>query len=79
MTAEFLAINIPLMALFFSLWAGIPLWLVLKHPDRDPRETRAIPLYLRKKVARSVGMPAQRKVPVSDEEMRRAQVLVGQR
>ena len=31
-----LLLNILLMVLFFALWAGIPLWLVLKHPDREP-------------------------------------------
>ena len=29
-------LNIPLMVLFFALWAGIPMWLVLKRPDRKP-------------------------------------------
>jgi len=28
--------NIPLMVLFFALWAGIPMWLVLKRPDGKP-------------------------------------------
>ena len=28
--------NIPLMVMFFALWVGIPLWLVLRHPDRKP-------------------------------------------
>jgi len=28
-----LLLNIPLMVLFFALWAGIPMWLVLKHPE----------------------------------------------
>jgi hypothetical protein len=54
-TAEFLWINIPLMALAFALWTGIPLWLVLRHPDRHPRETRAIPLYLRQRVVAQAG------------------------
>ena len=31
-----LLLNIPLMILFFAVWAGIPLWLVRKHPDRKP-------------------------------------------
>jgi len=31
-----LFLNIPLMVLFVALWAGIPTWLVLKHPDRRP-------------------------------------------
>jgi hypothetical protein len=25
--------NIPLAAAFFAIWTGVPLWLVLKHPD----------------------------------------------
>jgi hypothetical protein len=29
-------LNIPLMVLFFALWAGIPMWLVLRRPDRKP-------------------------------------------
>jgi hypothetical protein len=29
-------LDIPLMVLFFALMAGIPMWLVLKHPDREP-------------------------------------------
>jgi hypothetical protein len=28
MTAEFLWINIPLMALFFALWVGVPMWMI---------------------------------------------------
>ena len=28
-----LLLNIPLMILFFALVAGIPLWLVRRHPD----------------------------------------------
>lgn len=32
--------NIPLMVLFFALWAGIPLWLVARHPDTGPETTR---------------------------------------
>ena len=31
-----LLLNIPLMILFFALMAGIPLWLVRKHPDTKP-------------------------------------------
>jgi hypothetical protein len=29
--------NIPLMILFVALWAGIPLWLVARHPDTGPQ------------------------------------------
>jgi hypothetical protein len=31
-----LLMNIPLMIVFVALMAGIPLWLVLRHPDRKP-------------------------------------------
>jgi hypothetical protein len=49
MTAEFLWINIPLMVLAFALWAGVPLWMVLRYPERHPRETRTVPVYLRQR------------------------------
>jgi hypothetical protein len=74
MTAEFLWINIPLMALAFALWVGIPLWLVLRHPDKDPRETRAVPAYLSRRVVRETGTAA----PPSAEEVREL-VLSGNR
>ncbi len=28
--------NIPLAAMIFAIWTGVPLWLVLKHPDIGP-------------------------------------------
>jgi hypothetical protein len=31
-----LLLNIPLAVVFVALWAGIPLWLVRKHPDTGP-------------------------------------------
>ena len=31
-----LLLNIPLMIAFMALWAGIPLWLIRKHPDTKP-------------------------------------------
>ena len=31
-----LLMNIPLMVLFVALCVGIPLWLVLRRPDRKP-------------------------------------------
>ncbi|HSZ43430.1 MAG TPA: hypothetical protein VK817_25990 [Trebonia sp.] len=74
MTAEFLWINIPLMALAFVLWVGIPLWLVLRHPDEKPRETRAVPAYLSRRVVRETGATA----PPSAEEVREL-VLSGNR
>lgn len=35
--------NIPLMVLAFALMAGIPAWLVLKHPDQDPKPAVVTP------------------------------------
>ena len=68
MIAEFLWINIPLMALFLALWVGVPMWMIIKHPDRDPRETRTVPVYLRKRS--TAGMPAQRTLVPEDAERR---------
>jgi hypothetical protein len=30
-----LFLNLLLAAPFFAIWVGVPLWLVLKHPDED--------------------------------------------
>jgi hypothetical protein len=30
-------LNMPLAAVFLGIWVGIPLWLVFKHPDQNPR------------------------------------------
>ena len=68
MTAEFLWINISLMALFFALWVGVPMWMIFKRPDRDPRETRIVPAYLRKRS--TAGMPAQRTLVPEDAKRR---------
>jgi hypothetical protein len=46
MTAQALWMNIPLMVLAFGLWVGVPLWMVLRHPERHPKENRAVPAYL---------------------------------
>jgi hypothetical protein len=35
--------NIPLMILIAALTAGIPAWLVLKHPDQTPKPALAAP------------------------------------
>ena len=47
MTAQILWMNIPLMILAFGVSIGIPLWVVLRHPERHPRENRSVPAYLR--------------------------------
>jgi hypothetical protein len=49
MTAQVLWMNIPLMILAFGVWVGVPLWLVLRHPDRHPGESRSVPAYLRER------------------------------
>ena len=33
-------INVLLAVPFIALWAGIPLWLVLKRPDTRPQQRR---------------------------------------
>jgi hypothetical protein len=47
MSAQALWMNIPLMVIAFGLWVGAPLWLVLRHPERHPKENRAVPAYIR--------------------------------
>jgi hypothetical protein len=45
--SEVLWMNVPLMVLIFGLWAGIPLWLVLRRHDwHGKQEARIIPAYL---------------------------------
>ena len=77
MTAEFLWINIPLMVLAFALWVGIPMWMVLRRPDRDPRETRTVPAYLRQRGAPSAAFPAERRTPAEAYSERRELVSSG--
>jgi hypothetical protein len=36
-------INVLLAIPFIALWAGIPLWLVLRRPDRQPQPAVATP------------------------------------
>ena len=35
-----LLLNIPLMVLFFALWVGVPVWLVLQAPRPQARPGR---------------------------------------
>ena len=73
-TAAILGINIPFMVLFLALWAGIPLWMIHKHPDRHPRENRTVPAYLLQRG--TAGLPAQRQVPARAAAERRERELV---
>ncbi|MBV9383040.1 MAG: hypothetical protein JOY82_21680 [Streptosporangiaceae bacterium] len=85
MTAMFLWINIPLMALALGLWAGIPFWMIFRYPDRHPRETRTIPQYLAHSPHRGRVLPAALRAemaPVGERERerepeRRERELVG--
>ena len=80
MTAEVLWITIPLVALAFALWVGVPMWIVLRHPDRRPPETRTVPVYLRERaIARGGyrGIPAQRLVPAPDHGARHELISAG--
>ncbi len=36
-------LNMPLAALFFAAWSGIPLWMVLRHPDRRDEPAIQVP------------------------------------
>ena len=77
MIAEFLWINIPLMVLAFALWVGIPMWMVLRRPDRDPRETRTVPAYLRQRGAMAAAFPDRRPAPAYAQAERRELVSSG--
>ena len=34
-------LNMPLAVAFFAIWVGVPMWLILRHPDRGPAPTMA--------------------------------------
>jgi len=36
-------LNMPLAALFFAAWCGIPLWMVLRHPDGRDKPAIEVP------------------------------------
>ena len=71
MSALVLWMNVPLMVLAFGLIVGIPLWMVHRHPDRHPAETRTVPAYIvrqRREVAAQRQRPSRgpRLQPVVD-------------
>lgn len=55
--AQALGISIPLMIIAFGLWVGVPLYIVLRYPERHPKENRSIPAYMR---AQLQAIPRQR-------------------
>jgi hypothetical protein len=56
MSALALWLNIPLMVLAFGLMTGVPLWMVLRRPDRNPAETRSVPAYARTRTEAGSGV-----------------------
>ena len=66
MSAQVLWMNIPLMIVAFGLWVGVPLWLVLRHPERNPKENRAVPAYLRAEREANEQRPALIRVRAYD-------------
>jgi hypothetical protein len=75
MTATILWVTIPLVALAFGLWTGIPLWMIFRHPDRDPREARTIPAYLADSAHRRDVVPPALEPEVAEQHRERE--LVG--
>lgn len=47
MSALALWLTILLCVAAFGIIVGIPMWMVLRHPDRDPAGRRRLPAYLR--------------------------------
>lgn len=58
--------NFPIEALFFLAWAGIPLWMVLKRPDRQPDSSDAR-AYLRAKAELNRAAEPARQTVLSGE------------
>jgi hypothetical protein len=57
---NWLWLNIPLMAVFFMAMTGIPIWLVVKHPDLGPATGRT-----RSSRTRSSGQAGPRREPTA--------------
>jgi hypothetical protein len=62
-------LNVPLMALFFAAFVGIPLWLVLRRPDARPasQPTVDMPAPRREVVAWPVSPDAVAEEPADRE------------
>ena len=71
-------LNIPLAAAFFLAWSGIPLWLVLRHPDTGPDAGPGSPRHDRTLgPATTTGMPAARERQPIPADGDRARARVG--
>jgi hypothetical protein len=58
MSALIFWLNIPLAALAFGLMTGVPLWMVFRHPDRNPAENRSVPAYVTRRTEAGAGVGA---------------------
>jgi hypothetical protein len=59
LTMNWLLYNIPLTVLFFALWVGIPMWLVIRRPDTGPQSAQPPALaYLPAQQHEDPGYPA---------------------
>jgi hypothetical protein len=56
--------NFPIAALFILAWAGIPLWMVLKRPDRRPDYSDARAYYRARAELTRSAEPAHETVPI---------------
>jgi hypothetical protein len=63
MSALVFWLNIPLAVLAFGIWTGVPLWMVLRHPDRNPAETDSVPAYLTRRAEPRTGVRAGARGP----------------
>ena len=79
MSALSLWLNILFCAAAIGVIVGVPVWMVLRHPDRGPAETRGLPAYLRPRSrAETATPPAPRWAPPATAAHSRRE-LVGQR
>lgn len=70
--------NIPLMLLAFTLWVGVPLWLVLRRPDwRGRQETRGVPAYLARRAVPAQAAMVRVPRPVGYDGRRSMRPLTG--
>lgn len=69
MPAMALWLNIVLIVLVTGAIVGIPLWMVIRHPDRDPAETRRLPAYLRLRSDEMDSEPAWEGAAARDREL----------
>lgn len=60
--------NVPLMLVFFGLWVGIPLWLVLTRWDKEVKARHAEIAAWHAHLAASAALAAVAVVPAQDAE-----------